>query len=181
MTLFWGQTCRVLSPRGENAKPVAAAMLRVLREHVAVQTKGEKMDVQIHLAPGAMPVLAENGQFFAPFAHRYENSFALTALAMTGRWDSQTVGATLRAYVDGLHRPSAAPWRMDVELHRYLQAVETAGHLDTYAHWVMDPAFGDSYTGANQAAVTGMLSYFDAHPFKPTVAVLPDDLALFTP
>jgi hypothetical protein len=66
---------------------------------------------------------------------------------------------------------------VDAEIHGWLRELNEAGHLDAFLRWLMsrglEPELADDRT-------TAMLRYVAEHPFVPTRAVRPDDLAPLT-
>lgn len=178
MTIFWGQTYRLLAPEGPRTEAVVRAMRRVFETRVEVSNG----TAQVRLAPGSMPVIAmDDGRMLAPFAHRYEIVAGMTfAGAVPNTFENIALGL---AHYPEFASPRDFPFQAETELSTYLAALGTAGHLETFAHFVIGPAFPEpwaAYTQTNGTKLAAFRAHLAANPFTPTVGVRPDDLAPLT-
>jgi hypothetical protein len=134
------------------------------------------------LAPGATPAIArDDGAILAPVAHLFEHQVAASLAAFDGQWTLAAVVSCWSTYAALLQqRPSPfSPLDDVVELHRWLSAAATAGHLEALvvnafgAHFQTERA---SYESAHPGALDAARTWAVTHSFRPIHAVLPDDL-----
>jgi hypothetical protein len=156
-------------------------VVRVLRERTEAGATEEGRAVAVRLAPGRqVPAVARpDGSLRVPLLHAFEQ-FVAAAMAYTGidTWDAAGVRQGLEALLSGTFR-DVLPFALDSELVHWLGAVAEAGHIEAFVQLLFAPVFAnafDEYERSHAEALEGARAYLAAHPFKPTSAVMPDDL-----
>lgn len=167
MALLYGMTHVALSGDGGL---VAEPMVRVLRERIVVRVDGTTRHIATRLAPGSMPAIASgDGSLRAPVAHVFELQIGPALATFEGGWTLAKVVAMLQSLVAGLR--DGSPLDSRVELNRWLVRLADAGHLAGFAAVAFGPGLGET-----SAEVGAARAWIAAHPFRPSHAVLPDDL-----
>jgi hypothetical protein len=179
MSLIWGTAHAAL---GGTDPAVPEAMLSVLRGRVTATSTGTTRSVSTRLAPGAVPVLVIDGVGSAPVAHLYEIRVS-PALAIWGgsAIDLGDLTAIVRAISESGH-PGAAGFDAHVELVQWIAALTAAGHLDAFVARLFAVALPEqaaAHFTAHPEARAALEAFVAAHPFRPTHAVMPDDLVSF--
>jgi hypothetical protein len=172
---------RLLNTHGPKTVDTSEAMERILRERI-VATPGNAR-VAVNFAPGEMPLIrTRDGRQMAPFVYLYEHSMArVGGLAEGSRAEFEGAAAVFNAQFNVVCR-SGEPV-LEEEFYAALCGIAAAGHRDTYAHWVIGPAFASEYerwAGSHTAAVNGFQTYLASHPLRPRTPTRADDLFAVT-
>ena len=173
MTLVYGLSYVAM---GGEPIEVASSMARVLRERITTTPTEDGRRVSTRLAPGSMPALAAaDGSISAPIAHVLEMQLLLGLAMFDGQWTLPQIATVLSVYASGRGGPLDA----HLELQRWLADLAAGGHLEGFVGLAFGPAFpGDLATleAATPGAIDAARAWIGAHPFRPSRAVLPDDL-----
>jgi hypothetical protein len=177
MTLLYGEMCGALDP-ARFPPDVARAMRTVLSQRITITRNGDDLEISARLAPGEFPALKTDHELLGPFAHSYEMLIGHAAGAVKpdlSTLDGAVSLLAVAAVMAGQNPPLLGS--VDAEIHGWLRELNEAGHLDAFLRWLMsrglEPELADDRT-------TAMLRYVAEHPFVPTRAVRPDDLAPLT-
>lgn len=176
MTLVYAQTYRILSTHGSRTVDTTNAMARIIRDKITVAPNGT--DVVMDLAAGEMPTIRNrDGASMAPFVYLYQVLMdRASGLATAQRGTLEGAAAVINQQLVVTCRGDDP--LLDEELFHTLCGISAAGHRDTYAHWVVGPAFAAEWEAWQTAHTTGVnqfLSYLAAHPFRPRTPMRADD------
>lgn len=180
MTLIWGMSYAAMAG-GPLEKPVAQAMLKVLSERIVVQPdpNSERVDYNVRLAPGKMPVREHaDGSIEAPLAHAFEGLFGAALIGFRPPWSVEEFYDVLSSWV-GVISTRGTPIDPVLELNEYLVGLAKAGHLEAYCFRLLGsvfPAELKAYQATQAKALKSLDAYLKSTPFRPKRAALPDDL-----
>lgn len=179
MTLLWGLAHGAMRGGSDPDPDVASAIVQVLDERIKVSQQDGKTNVSTKLAPGAVPVIQRDGEQLAPVAHLFEQFFAPTlGPAVVDGWSREDYVQALAGFVQFQHGKSTF---LDehIEVLSWLGRLHEAGHLEAFFVLLLGAALPDALAAYEQTHADGLAaarSYLTSHPFRPSRAVLPDDL-----
>jgi hypothetical protein len=179
MSLIWGLTRAALQPGAGDRSPVARAMTAALVEHISVERNGSDMRMSTSLAPGAVPAIVQaDNSVVAPVAHLFELQLGMGLVGFDGQWTLAAIAGIFSTYLDVL-RQRGSPLDPHLEIHPWLLQLAASGHLEAFIYDAFGPAFAPelaAHQAAHADAYAAMSAWIAAHPFRPTHAILPDDL-----
>jgi hypothetical protein len=180
MTLIWGMSYSAMAG-GPQQKNVAQALLKVLSERIVVQPdpNTDRVDYNVRLAPGKMPLREHaDGTVEAPLAHAFEGLFGASLIGFRPPWSVEEFYDVLSSWV-GLISTRGTPVDSVLELNEYLVGLAKAGHLEAYCFRLLGSAFPTElkeYQAKQSKELRALDQYLKSTPFRPTRAVMPDDL-----
>lgn len=180
MSLLWGMSYQAMGG-GKSDAALATALSKVLTERILASPaeNGTDVNFNLRLAPGQMPARQNaDGSIEAPLAHVFEGSFGPAVVGFRPPWTIEQFYDAISTWA-GIVSAHGTPLDEKLELDAWLVATAKAGQLEAFCHQLLGPAFAaeyKAYKAGHAAELKSYQAYLKASAFRPTRALMPDDM-----
>jgi len=170
LALVYGEMYRLLDP--DRSSKAAEMMVGVYREAVTIKGSGKNVDATVMLAPKTSVVeVGADGKpktplIALPLAIELSIGPALIAAHVKGL-SLASLHEARKTLVAAVAKPEGPFKDHKVPLLPWLVALDAAGHLDAYDHWLYGPAFPDEmkrWGDAHRGEIDAMAKWAMDHP-----------------
>jgi hypothetical protein len=180
MTLLWGMSYQAMGG-GPSDAALARAVSKVLVERIVASPaeNGDDLSFNLRLAPGQMPGRRNaDGSVEVPLAHAFEAVFGPAVVGFRPPWTVEQFHDAVSTWL-GLVSARGTPLDQTLELGNWLVATAKAGHLGAFCFQLLGSAYPEelkAYKASSGAELKAYKAYLKDAAFKPSRALLPDEL-----
>lgn len=170
LTLIHGETFRLLEPKTARSQKIGALMMKVCEQALQATTPNPVTGAKVALAPTpSITKMADADK--VPVVNQLDIAFGpgLVTAAKSGL-NLAAMHRARRSFLDRMKTPTAPKGLGATPLVKWLQALDTAGHLEAYDYWLYGPADRDAmdeWFASHRPQFESMAVYLANHPLYP--------------